>query len=250
MKRKNKNIIILIASLFLLLVAGLVTFVINKNTDTYTIKGKLKGGENNFLVLMDMGGENPKLVDTIFLSSSGRFSKKEKLKEKSLFILQAGDNFITICPDRKEKIKIEGEYKDFASEYKIQGSKESENLRLLAQRRIKYNNDFLTFQKQYNNASGKEKKLLFKEYSLRSKQAFKEEKLFLTQYIEENKGKLSTIIALYTELLGEPVFSLPKDENIYKKVLDGLNKTLPNNPNTLKIKSIVNNIDRSYKNSK
>lgn len=231
---------------FLILVILIVVFFVCNNKDTYTIKGRLKGGENKFLVLMDLKGETPTLVDTIFLSSKGKFSKKEVLKEKSLFILQAdGNNYITINPNKKDKIKIEGEYKDFASNYRIKGSRDSENLQLLAQRRIKFNEDFIEFQKQYNQASGDQKRFLFKEYSLRSKQAFEKEKQFLTQYIKDNAGELSTIIALYTELLGQPIFSIEKDEAIYNQVLDGLKKTLPNNPNTLKIKTFLNNYRQS-----
>lgn len=245
MNKKKKTVGL---SLVFLILAILIVifFVCCDNKDTYTIKGRLKGGENKFLVLMDLKGDTPTLVDTIFLSSKGKFSKKEILKEKSLFILQTdGNNYITINPNKKDKIKIEGEYKDFASNYRIKGSKDSENLQLLAQKRIKFNEDFIVFQKQYNQASGDEKRLLFKEYSLRSKQAFEKEKQFLTQYIEDNAGELSTIIALYTELLGQPIFSIEKDEAIYNQVLSGLEKTLPNNPNTLKIKTFLDNYRQS-----
>ncbi len=231
---------------FLVLAIIIVVFFTCDNKDTYTIKGRLKGGENKFLVLMDLKGDTPTLVDTIFLSSKGKFSKKEILKEKSLFILQVdGNNYITINPNKKDKIIIEGEYENFASNYKIKGSKDSENLQLLAQRRIKFNEDFIAFQKQYNQASGDEKRFLFREYSLRSKQAFEKEKHFLTQYIKDNVGELSTIIALYTELLGQPIFSIEKDEAIYSQVLSGLENTLPNNPNTLKIKTFLNNYRQS-----
>ncbi|MDO5759760.1 MAG: DUF4369 domain-containing protein [Bacteroidota bacterium] len=240
----NKKII-LFSSVIVIMLVLIFAFLSCKDKNTYTIKGQLEGGENKFLVLMDLKGENPKVVDTIFLSSKGKFSKKESLKEKSLFILQADKSFITICPEKKEKIRIEGKFEDFASNYKIKGSKESEDLQLLAQRRIKFNNDFIEFQKQYNQASGKEKQYLFREYAMRSKQAFKEEKQFLSKYINDNKGKLSTIIALYTELLGEPLFSIQEDEQIYKIVLEGLEKTLPNNPNTLKIKNILTSSKQS-----
>lgn len=90
-KMKNKKVILL-SLVFLVLIMLVVGFYACDNKDTYTIKGKLKGGENKFLVLMDLKGETPILVDTIFLSSSGKFSKKEVLKEKSLFILQADGN--------------------------------------------------------------------------------------------------------------------------------------------------------------
>lgn len=249
-KMKNKKVILL-SLFFLVLIILVVGFFACDNKDTYTIQGKLKGGENKFLVLMDLKGDTPAFVDTIFLSSKGKFSKKEVLKEKSLFILQAdGNNYITISPNKKDKIKIEGEYKDFASNYEIRGSKDSENLQLLAQRRIKFNEDFITFQKQYNQATGDQKRFLFREYSLRSKQAFEKEKQFLTQYIKDNEGELSTIIALYTELLGQPIFSIEKDEAIYNQVLSGLKKTLPNNPNTLKIKTFLNNYKESNQISK
>lgn len=243
-KIQKKNKIILIVGLSVVVVA-LILFLLLRGGNTYTIKGQLKGGENKYLVLLDISGENPKTIDTIYLSSNGKFSKKESLTEPSLFILQADKDFIMICPAKKEKIKINGEFNSFSSTYKIKGSKESEKLHILASRQIAIGNVLKEIQTQYDNASDDQKPLLIKEFRLRFKKIAQDEYVFLKQFISDNVGSLVTLPALYSEIIDQPIFNPYEDEKVYKQVLQGLEKTLPNNPNTVKFRKFMSNFEQS-----
>ena len=243
-KIQKKNKIILLVGLAVVVVA-LILFLLLRGGNTYTIKGQLKGGENKYLVLLDISGENPKTIDTIYLSSNGKFSKKESLTEPSLFILQADKDFIMICPAKKEKIKINGEFNSFSSTYKIKGSKESEKLHILASRQIAIGNVLKEIQTQYDNASDDQKPLLIKEFRLRFKKIAQDEYVFLKQFISDNVGSLVTLPALYSEIIDQPIFNPYEDEKVYKQVLQGLEKTLPNNPNTIKFRKFMSNFEQS-----
>lgn len=243
-KIQKKNKIILLVGLAVVVVA-LILFLLFRGGNTYTIKGQLKGGENKYLVLLDISGENPKTIDTIYLSSNGKFSKKESLTEPSLFILQADKDFIMICPAKKEKIKISGEFNSFSSTYKIKGSKESEKLYILASRQIAIGNVLKEIQTQYDNASDDQKPLLIKEFRLRFKKIAQDEYVFLKQFISDNVGSLVTLPALYSEIIDQPIFNPYEDEKVYKQVLQGLEKTLPNNPNTVKFRKFMSNFEQS-----
>lgn len=243
-KIQKKNKIILLVGLAVVVVA-LMLFLLLRGGNTYTIKGQLKGGENKYLVLLDISGENPKTIDTIYLSSNGKFSKKESLTEPSLFILQADKDFIMICPAKKEKIKISGEFNSFSSTYKIKGSKESEKLYILASRQIAIGNVLKEIQTQYDNASDDQKPLLIKEFRLRFKKIAQDEYVFLKQFISDNVGSLVTLPALYSEIIDQPIFNPYEDEKVYKQVLQGLEKTLPNNPNTVKFRKFMSNFEQS-----
>jgi len=243
-KIQKKNKIILLVGLAVVVVA-LILFLLFRGGNTYTIKGQLKGGENKYLVLLDISGENPKTIDTIYLSSNGKFSKKESLTEPSLFILQADKDFIMICPAKKEKIKINGEFNSFSSTYKIKGSKESEKLYILASRQIAIGNVLKEIQTQYDNASDDQKPLLIKEFRLRFKKIAQDEYVFLKQFISDNVGSLVTLPALYSEIIDQPIFNPYEDEKVYKQVLQGLEETLPNNPNTVKFRKFMSNFEQS-----
>lgn len=245
-KTQKKNKLIFFVGLAVVVIA-LVLFLLLRGGKTYTLKGKLKGGENKYLVLLDISGENPKTVDTIYLSSNGKFSKKEIFTEPSLLILQADKDFIMLCPSKKEKIKINGEFNNFSSTYQIKGSKESEKLHLLAERQIAIGNLLKEIQTQYDNASEDQKPMLIKEFRLRFKKIAQEEYVFLKKFISENIGSLVTLPALYSEVVDQPLFNPYEDEKVYKQVLQGLEKTLPNNPNTIKFRKFMEDFEQSKK---
>ncbi len=242
-KQKTWRKILAIADL--VAVVTVVLFLVFRNHDFFTVKGELKGGENKYLVLLDISGENPKAVDTIYLSSKGKFSKKEPLKEPSIFILQADKDFIMLCPSKKDKIKIKGEYQNFSSTYTIKGSKESEKLYLLAERQVAIGKLLSEIQTQYDNATEDQKPLLIKESRLRFVKIMQEEYKYMKQFITENNGSLVTLPALYTEVVGQPLFSLPEDEQTYRQILEGLEKTFPNNPHTLKFRKFMQTFEQS-----
>ncbi|MBR1769507.1 MAG: DUF4369 domain-containing protein [Bacteroidales bacterium] len=245
---KKRNLLILASLIGLIVLIIVCILLFTSSDDTYTIKGKLKNGKDKYLVLLESTGENPLVVDTLFLDSKGRFSKKEKLKEPSLFILQADNDFITLCPSPKEKIKIEGDFDKFSLTYKVEGSKESENLHSLAERQIKIGEVFQKFQQDYDNANPEQRKFLVKEMRMRFSQMMKEEQKFLKTYIAENKGSLTTLVALYTEIAGQPLFSFGYDGELYKQVLEGLQRTMPQNKHTLNLQNFVEHLQAAEQN--
>lgn len=244
-KNKKRNIILLIC-LVLLLAIGLFIVLSLKKSDKYTLKGQLKNGEDKYLILVDYVDAEAVVLDTIELNSKGEFSVKEKMGEPSLLRLQGmADDYIVICPSAGEKIRIEGDYRKLSDTYTIEGSKESEGLHSLIERQKKMGEELRKIQGEYDLASPETKQIIRRELSASFVQMMREEQDFLKKYIEDNKGSLTTIIALYSEFMDLPLFSPYRNEDVYKQVLEGLESKYPSNRHTRSLQSVVKKIEQS-----
>ena len=243
MNKKTRKNIILLSSIVLVVVIAVIVWLCCRDTSTYSIKGQLKGGEDKFLVLMEMEAEGVRPVDTINLSSKGKFSAKESIKDAGLFILQGENDYLMICPAKDEKIIVEGDFYDLSLSSSVTGSKESENLRLLIDRQKKTGLFLKAIQDEWDMADPNAKDSLINVNREKFRMIHKAEKDFLTKYIETHQGSLTTIPALYTTIEGNQVFSPKKDIEVYKKVLKGLEKTLPSNKHTKNLRDFIQKVE-------
>lgn len=244
-RKKNNKTLLIILVILLLLASGIIIFFCTRDNDTYSLKGTLKGGENNILVLMEMEGDGVKAIDTIHLDSKGKFSATEQIKEPGLFILQGENDYVMICPSKKEKINIEGDFYDLSLSCSVTGSKESQNLRLLIDRQKKTGLILKAIQNEWDMAAPEQKDSLWVVNKEKFRQLHKAEKDFLKNYIAEHSGSLTTIPALYTTVMNNPIFSPDQDFAVYQKVLKGLEKTLPSNKHTINLREFIKKVELS-----
>ena len=66
----------------------------------------------------------------------------------------------------------------------------------------------------------------------------------IKSFLQENKGSLACIIALYRKFDNHFLFSLKRDLDIYESVYQELNKTFPNNQHTLGLKVLIDKTKR------
>lgn len=243
MTKKNKRILLWIAIICcLVLIIWACIALFSSNSNSYRLQGRLKGGENKILVLLEMEADGPHAIDTIYLSSKGKFSHKAKLKEPSLFVLQSDNDYMLFCPSKKETINIEGDFYDLALSTSVTGSKESEDLRLLIDRQKKTGMIFKAIQDEWDMAAPEAKDSLLVVIKEKFAQLHTLEKEFLKKYIKEHEGSLTTIPALYETRMGNPVFSPKKDIEVYEQVLKGLEKTLPSNKHTQNLRNFIQKV--------
>ena len=240
MKKANILIITLLAGIF---------FSCSDNENTYRLSGKIEGGANEKLYLMEMENSGVNALDTIVLDKKGGFSVKETLKEPSIFILQGKNDYIMLCPQKNEKIKITGEYNNLSTSYTIQGSKESGKLKTLSDKQtqtrftLKMLNDQLA-QMDITNIDSVRREVALTYQSIRE-----EQRNFVINYINANEGSLTTLVALYRTMENRPLIDFRNDLDIYKKVLNGLKKTYPDNKNTDNLEKFILHVQQIQTNN-
>lgn len=184
------------------------------------IKGSLKEGAGNSLLLEEMGAREYIPIDTIECDASGSFHMEFFPDQLAFYVLRYGQSgYITLLMEPGESLKFTGNYTQPGS-YTVSGSPGSELLRELAyehkltldamgelgrlSREHISSPDYARLKQQFDRqfdsiASG------FQEYSLR--------------FIHEHPNSPATLIALYN-LYGQglPVFSPQTDLNVYQFV--------------------------------
>lgn len=229
----NKKLLVLM-SVILILFASC-----SKDKNSYTLSGKLNNGNKSFIVLMEMQNSGAKAIDTINLDKDGSFDVKEHLDSPSLFIFQGENDYIMLCPQKGEKININANFDNLALTYKISGSVESEKLKQLNNQQVKTRIVLKAMSDEMNmtNTSNVDslKTIMRERYAkLRENQ-----RSYLINYINNNVGSLTTLVALYRTMENTPLIDFHTDLDIYKKVLSGLEKKYPNNQHTIGLKTFI-----------
>lgn len=233
---------------YILLLSLLLIFVgcsrVKKNE--FRISGSLDGGNNKFLYFMEMTPEGFKALDTIALSESGDFSFRSKYTEPKIYILQINDNnYITLIPSPKEDIKLRGHFNAFSASYAVENSPESELLHRLNKEYI-HTNEVLReleqtlFDHKYSDDFEEVREEVYDMYKILQLRQTE----MIRGFLKENPGSLSSIIALYRKFDNHYLFSLKTDLDVYEEVYEELNKTMPNNPHTLGLKSLIDRAKR------
>ncbi len=237
-----------IRNLFLIALIFLVASC-SKDENSYQISGKLKNGSNQTLYLLEMQDNGFKPLDTIDLSDNGKFSITENFGEPSIFILQATNDYITFCPSGGENIEINGDYKDLSGTYTIKGSKESEKLKILNEQQVYTRKQLKDMFDQLNMMNIEDadsvRAIVTEQFQILREQ----QKTFLTKFIEDNQGSLTSLVALYRQFENRPFFDLNRDFDMFDKVLKGLKKAYPNNSNTKNLEALVNNFKQLQQNN-
>jgi len=117
-------------SLFILLI--LTIFVGCKQHSKFHLEGKVDGATAKVLYLEHNGITENTVVDSIKLGSGGSFSFKSARPEyPDFYRLRLADKYITFAVDSCETISIEAKADNFATDYVVKGSIESQQIQKL-----------------------------------------------------------------------------------------------------------------------
>ena len=222
--------------------------------DGFTLCGTIEGGAGQTLWLEEIAPEGPVFVDSIPIDSKGRFKYSHKMPYRSLYNLHTtANNYIVTLPDYGEKVTVEERWDNLSVSYSVSGSPESALLWQLQQ----YTNDGARVLHALIDTTNHYAQLLFdgqvtKEQVLEKKDetdsiyrlAFEEQQNYVCRFIEENKGSLSTLIALYKPFNNRLLIDTRAPESIewYDLVLEGLQERYPENPHTLHFKNTTEHL--------
>ncbi|MDY6372519.1 MAG: DUF4369 domain-containing protein [Bacteroidales bacterium] len=238
-------------SVIILLLAALTA---SCNRDGFTISGTLDGGAGHTLWLEEIAPEGPIFIDSIPVDRNGHFKYSYTPPYRSLYNLHTTeDNYIVTLPDRGEHLEVSGRWDNLSLTYKINGSPESQLLWQLQQ----YTNDGSSLLRGLVDTLGRYEAMLLAdqidEAVLDSVKtitdslyhvAFLEQQEYIDRFIDENRGSLATLIALYKPFNNRLIIDTrsPVSIDYYDMVLEGLQETLPDNPHTLRFKNTTEHL--------
>ncbi|MDX9798393.1 MAG: DUF4369 domain-containing protein [Bacteroidales bacterium] len=209
--------------------------------DSFRVSGQLDRGESKQLYFLEMTGQGLIPLDTVAINEKGEFKFDYKLKEPAIFVLMGNPNdYITLIPQKKEDIIISGSFNSLSSTYTIKNSKESELLHELNQQYIKTNTILAEikqtlYENKYASNFEEFKAELLDQYNMLEIH----QKEIIRKFLEDNKGSLTCIIALYRSFDNHYLFNLNKDINVYEEVYAELQKKYPNNKHTIGLKNLI-----------
>lgn len=222
--------------------------------DTFTLSGTIMNGAGQSIWLEEITPDGPLFIDSIPVDTKGHFSFSYKMPYRSLYNLHTTDNnYIVVLPDYGEKIKVSGDYDNLSVTYSINGSPESILLWQLQQ----FSNDgnvtltqlvdtTLYYQHLLNEGIIDIETVYDKKDETDSiyRQLFSEQQDYVGRFIEENRGSLSTLIALYKPFNNRLLIDTrdPNSIDWYDMVLEGLEERYPDNPHTLHFKNTVEHL--------
>lgn len=208
----------------------------------FRLEGFLTNGENRYLVINEISPEGNILIDTVWLNKSGEFEFVYKMPYKSFYTIETDkDEFVTLLPDYREIVNIEGDYEHLSPTYIVNGSSGSQLLWKLNKKELEgisvLNEMNNIWREVANTADSTEAKLhldsLYYDTWIAQKQ-------YYYDFIYDHKGSLATIIALYKTFNQRKLFPVNTDAELYQFVSEGLNESMSDNPHT-------KHFERSYR---
>lgn len=220
----------------------------------FALEGTIQGGAGQRLWLEEMTPDGSAFVDSIQLDDKGHFRYAHTLSYRSLYNLHSTDNdFVVLLPDLGETVNVQGQWGNLSLSYNVSGSPESV---LLWQMQEFYNDGSWALKDIVDTANHYDSLLMVNAITQKQFDAkravtdsiyrtlFIEQQEYVCHFIEENRGSLATLIALYKPFNTRPLID-PRDPgsiDYYDMVLEGLQEKLPDNPHTLKFKNTTEHL--------
>ena len=216
--------------IFIVLLIGLLISSCKSQPDYFTISGELVNGKNEKLFFVELQTNKINVLDSTVLDNSGKFIFTGTTDYPRFYALRTKpSNYITLIVNPFEQIVIKGDAADFGTNYSVQGSEESNKIRLLRNRLTESVKRLDEIGAEFKSKIGtpefnKAKDSLSKE-SLKIIESHKE---YTKQFIIKNKNTLSGLMALYQQIGARQYVLDPKADLKYFEMVDSaLTENLP-----------------------
>ena len=187
MKMSIQRIFILI-----MLLAG---FACSRNKTE--ILGLVEGGFDKTITLERLDVNRTTVIDSVKIKKDGSFSFKTQIEEPELYILknEQGD-IVNLLLSPGEKVSISTSSESFGSSYQVNGSDESEKIKLLVSHLEQTRNEqdsLLVLADSIGDPENPQINIIRNALS----QTIIKQKRFTIRYLIENMSSLSSVYALY-----------------------------------------------------
>jgi peroxiredoxin len=229
----KKNIRIVVIPFLLLM-------VISCNRNKTEIWGHVEGGSDQTLSLERLDVNRTTLIDSVQTDQAGAFRIMVKQEEPALYILRHSQGeIINLLLFPGDKVSVATTSETFGNGYSVEGSEESEKIRLLVDHLSRTRNDLdslLALVDSLENPDDPQMDLIQNAYT----QSIIKQKRFTIRFIVENMSSLSSVYALYQKYDDlNLILGSESDLQYYKSVADSLEAVYPNNSLTLSLQSDI-----------
>jgi len=228
---------IIIHILLAISVTGLLISCSWKNQ--FTVKGTINDGHKKVLYFENVSATNVIILDSVKINKSGSYKFKHNSPEAPDFYrLRLNHQFINFSVDSTEIITINSDTLNFAKSYTVEGSYESENIKLLTFLQLKTSEIFNQLQKQYRSQT-----ITSDEYSEQVKICVNNYKEEAINYILTNPASASAYFALFQQINSLLIFDPydRADSKFYGSVANNWNQKFPDAPRTKHLVNLFTN---------
>lgn len=212
----------------------------DKSEIAFTLEGTLENASGKMLYIEEMTPDNgPQFLDSIQCDKNGHFKYKGKADYQTFFNLHSSlYDYIVVLPNDGEKIELTGDANALSTNYRVQGSPESQlmwqimsyvneaNLAISDIIEIDRNNKETLSEKEYEKAHDLTDSMFVAERQTVY--------MMFYNFIEDNSGSLATLYAIDAPFNHSMrVFYSEPDFVVFEMVLNGLEQQCPDNPHTL-----------------
>ena len=218
-----------------LLIPVVGIFISCSNTDQFTIKGYIKDGDEKILYLENVTVSKVILLDSVKLSKGGLYKFMHKRPATPEFYrLRLNNQLINFAIDSTEVLTINSDTLQFAKDYTVEGSSESEHIKTLTLLQLRINESFNQLQNQYRSQS-----ITVDEYQKKANACIEEYKNEAKNFIYDNPASTSAYFALFQQINGLLLYDPydRTDSKAYGAVANNWNHRYPDAPRT---KHLVN----------
>lgn len=222
----------------LLLLALITGSACNRNQTV--IRGTIEGGEGTLISLEKLDVNRTIVIDSLTVGKSDAFVFKTRLEHPELFVLRNGQGEIMnllITPG--DDIAIATSDSSFSRGYRVEGSEESENIRMLVEQvyTTRHLLDSLkTAADAVSDPESPQLDLIRSAYT----QALVKQKRFTIRYVVGHLTSLSSIYAIYQKYDGDNlIMGMESDLQYFKVLADSLEVSFPNSSLTKSLRADI-----------
>lgn len=218
------------------------------NRNNVKIQGLVEGGEGATLALERLDVNRTTPLDSIQVGNDGRFTFSTSLEQPELFILNDGSgSIINLLLAPGDCVSVTTSKGSFGSGYQVEGSQESERIRMLVEHLDSTRLLLDSLQRIAASITDEESP---KMDSLRSTYAgaIISQKRFTISYLVEHMSSLSSVYALYQKY-DETNMVMGQEHNLqyFKSVADSLEITHPNSSLTRSLRADIQQREADFR---
>jgi hypothetical protein len=203
------------------------------NKERFTVEGEIKNAAGKTLYLENVGTSEVTLLDSAKIADSGFFRFLHKRPETPDFYrLRLDAQVINFSIDSTETIRINGNAENFAKDYTVEGSPESEKIKELTFLQLTTNRAYNRVQKQYES-----KEISIDEYVTQINTVIDDYKTEARKYIYSNPLSTSAYFALFQQINRLLIFDPydRADSKAYGAVANSWNLYFPESPRSIQL---------------
>ncbi|MBQ9638732.1 MAG: DUF4369 domain-containing protein [Bacteroidales bacterium] len=212
------------------------------------LQGTLTNGGNKTIYIEELiPHDEPLLIDSLQLGPDGSFRLKHAVPYTTFYNVHVSpQDYVVLLVSPGDRITINGDYDHLSTSYTVEGS---DGTRLLWDLQD-FSNIGVEELKEIVALNEHNKSTLSADSYEKAKQetdslyreSFFKQRDYVLRFINNNRGSLTTLIALYKPFnVNHPLIRPERDFEVYESVLDGLehNPKLKSNPHVMHFRTTV-----------